>query len=70
MRSGRPHRLWGLYVKEWSRLKRNPAALMAVGLLILMAVLLTIEGKATRCYRLSVNLAWWFTTRRMRWSVR
>ncbi len=47
VRSGRPHRLWGLYVKEWSRLKRNPAALMAVGLLILMAVLLTIEGKAS-----------------------
>lgn len=44
---GRPHRLWVLYVKEWARLKRNPAALMAVGLLILMAILLTIEGKAS-----------------------
>jgi hypothetical protein len=35
-----------LYAKEWMRLKRNPAALMAVGLLILMAFLLNIESKA------------------------
>lgn len=35
-----------LYAKEWVRLKRNPAALMAVGLLILMAFLLNIESKA------------------------
>lgn len=35
-----------LYIKEWVRLKRNPAALMAVGLLILMAFLLNIESRA------------------------
>lgn len=35
-----------LYSKEWVRLKRNPAALMAVGLLVLMAFLLNIESKA------------------------
>jgi ABC-type transport system involved in multi-copper enzyme maturation permease subunit len=32
-----------LFYKEWMRLKRNPSALMAVGLLILMAFLVNIE---------------------------
>lgn len=40
------HRLWVLYGKEWARLRRNPAALMAVGLLVLMAILVSIESKA------------------------
>lgn len=34
-----------LYAKEWFRLKRNPAALMAAGLIILMAFLINIESK-------------------------
>lgn len=44
-----------LYVKEWVRLKRNPAALMAVGLLILMAFLLNIESKAQQTARKSAG---------------
>lgn len=43
----RLNRLWVLYSKEWLRLRRNPAALMAVGLLILMALLVSIESKAS-----------------------
>lgn len=42
-----PQRLWVLYSKEWFRLKRNPAALMAVGLIVLMAFMVSIETKAT-----------------------
>lgn len=42
-----PQRLWVLYSKEWLRLKRNPAALMAVGLIVLMAFMVSIETKAT-----------------------
>lgn len=41
-------RVWVLYGKEWMRLKRNPAALMAVGLIILMAFLVNIENKASK----------------------
>ncbi|HQN65576.1 MAG TPA: hypothetical protein PLR90_03415 [Methylophilus sp.] len=46
MSVSRYHLVKTLYAKEWVRLKRNPAALMAVGLLILMAFLLNIESKA------------------------
>lgn len=46
MKVSRYHLVKTLYAKEWVRLKRNPAALMAVGLLILMAFLLNIESKA------------------------
>lgn len=42
-----PQRLWVLYGKEWFRLRRNPAALMAVGLIVLMAFMVSIETKAT-----------------------
>lgn len=42
-----PQRLWVLYSKEWFRLKRNPAALMAVGLIVLMSFMVSIETKAT-----------------------
>lgn len=41
-------RIRTLYAKEWMRLKRNPAALMAVGLIILMAFLVNIENKASK----------------------
>jgi len=37
-----------LYSKEWLRLKRNPAALMAVGLIILMAFLVSLENTASK----------------------
>lgn len=47
------HLVKTLYGKEWVRLKRNPAALMAVGLLILMAFLLNIETKAQQTSRRS-----------------
>lgn len=40
--------LWVLYCKEWFRLKRNPAALMAAGLIVLMAFLVSLENRATR----------------------
>lgn len=46
MKVSRYHLIKTLYSKEWVRLKRNPAALMAVGLLVLMAFLLNIESKA------------------------
>lgn len=46
MNASRYHLVKTLYSKEWVRLKRNPAALMAVGLLVLMAFLLNIESKA------------------------
>ncbi|HEY8355382.1 MAG TPA: ABC transporter permease [Methylophilaceae bacterium] len=42
-----PQRLWVLYCKEWFRIRRNPSALMAVGLVVLMAFLVSIETKAT-----------------------
>lgn len=48
MASTRTSRLKTLYAKEWMRLKRNPAALMAVGLIILMAFLVNIENKASK----------------------
>lgn len=38
--------LWVLYCKEWFRLKRNPAALMAAGLIVLMAYLVSLENQA------------------------
>lgn len=47
MKAMRPAKFRVLYAKEWARLKRNPAALMAVGLLILMAFLITIESGAS-----------------------
>lgn len=40
--------LWVLYCKEWFRLKRNPAAMMAAGLIVLMAFLVSLENRATR----------------------
>lgn len=39
-----------LYQKEFQRLKHNPSALMAVGLLILMAFLVNIETKSIKKY--------------------
>lgn len=45
------HRLWILYSKEWFRLKRNPAAFMAAGLIVLMAFLVSIENKASQISR-------------------
>lgn len=36
-----------LIAKEWMRLKKNPAALMAAGLIVLMAILVSIENKAS-----------------------
>ncbi|TXI38484.1 MAG: hypothetical protein E6Q51_01070, partial [Methylophilus methylotrophus] len=41
-------RLWILYGKEWFRIKRNPAALMAAGLIVLMAFLVSIENRANQ----------------------
>lgn len=41
-------RLWILYCKEWFRIKRNPAALMAAGLIVLMAFLVSIENQANQ----------------------
>ncbi|AKR42910.1 ABC transporter permease [Methylophilus sp. TWE2] len=41
-------RLWILYCKEWFRIKRNPAALMAAGLIVLMAFLVSIENRANQ----------------------
>lgn len=46
--SPRVARIFTLYQKEWMRIKRNPAALMAVGLIILMAFLVNIENKARK----------------------
>jgi ABC-type Na+ efflux pump permease subunit len=40
------HCFWTLYFKEWMRIKRNPAALMSVGLLVLVAYLISIETKS------------------------
>ncbi|MDP8566364.1 ABC transporter permease [Methylophilus aquaticus] len=40
--------LWVLYCKEWFRLKRNPAAMMAAGLIVLMAFLVSLENRASR----------------------
>lgn len=44
-------RLWILYCKEWFRVKRNPAALMAAGLIVLMAFLVSIENRASQIAR-------------------
>lgn len=41
-------RLWILYCKEWFRIKRNPAALMAAGLIVLMAFLVSMENQANQ----------------------
>lgn len=38
--------IWILYCKEFNRLKHNPAALMAVGLMVIMALLINIETKS------------------------
>lgn len=48
-------RLWILYCKEWFRLKRNPAAVMSVGLIILMAFLVNIENKASQVAKKQAN---------------
>lgn len=42
------HLILVLIEKEWMRLKKNPAALMAAGLIILMAMLVSIENKASQ----------------------
>ncbi len=48
-------RLWILYSKEWFRLKRNPAAVMSVGLIILMAFLVSIENIASQVAKKQAN---------------
>lgn len=37
---------WTLYLKEWKRIRRNPSALMSVGLLVIVAYLVSIETKS------------------------
>lgn len=48
MRTNHLSIIWILLSKEWMRLKRNPSALMAVGLLILMAFLVQMETKSNQ----------------------
>jgi len=45
--------LWILYRKEFQRLKHNPTALMAVGLLVLMALLVNMEAHAIKQEKVS-----------------
>lgn len=45
--------IWILYHKEFQRLKHNPAALMAVGLLVLMALLVNMQTNVIKQQKVS-----------------